>query len=190
MKKRKNKYAICPSCKGERYQTEMQVAISQKDKLDSIQYKNYKGLEDNSYHSFVNSNFDWACDICLDTKMAIVANPSLQNFCWNPNYSYYDTKHQCRTCKSDFIFSKEEKKYWYETLQFWIDSTAIHCVECRKEKRELKKENTTLSSILKKEEKEISIEELESVIDIYTKWEKTERTKYYQALLKKKITNQ
>ncbi len=31
-----------------------------------------------------------------------------------------------------FLFFAEEQKYWYETLQFGLDSDCIRCYECRK----------------------------------------------------------
>lgn len=177
MKRSKNKYAKCPSCKAEIHKTEIKMAISEMEKTDRLQY--------NHYNNFIDSNFDWACDVCLDNKKAIRANPRLQNYSWNPNYAYYDSQFQCRNCNSDFIFSKEEKKYWFESLKFWIDSIPIHCIDCRKEIRQLKLENKMLSDILEKEETDISSDELNTVIEIYTKWAKKEKVKYYQAILRK-----
>ena len=46
-----------------------------------------------------------------------------------------------------------------------------------------------LSDILKKEATDISSNELETVIEIYTKWEKEEQAKYYQAILRKRIVH-
>lgn len=189
MKKGKKKYAKCPSCKAEIHKTAMKVAISEMEKTERLQYNHYKDLKIDIYNSFIDSNFDWACDICLEDAKAIKANPSLQNYSWNPNCAYYDSQLKCRSCNSDFKFGKEEKKYWFEGLKFWIDSVPVHCVNCRREIRQLKLENTMLSDILKKEATDISSNELETVIEIYTKWEKEEQAKYYQAILRKRIVH-
>ncbi len=189
MKRGKRKYAKCPSCKAEVHKTEMKVAISEMEKTERLQYNHYKDLKIDTYNSFIDSNFDWACDVCLEDAKVIKANPSIQNYSWNPHYAYYDSQLKCKNCNSDFIFGKEEKKYWFESLKFWIDSVPIHCVNCRREIRQLKLENTMLSDILKKEETDISLDELNTVIEIYKNWEKEERVKYYQAILRKRTTH-
>lgn len=167
----------------------METVISVMKKLDRDQYKHYKELKIDTYSSFIQSNFDWACDDCLNSKKAIQAIPELQNYCWNPHYAYFDSTFICNKCKSEFIFKKEEKKFWYESLKFWIDSTPNNCTSCRKDIRQLKIENKTLSEILRKEESEIEVGELEKVIAIYTKWEKIERAKYYKSILVKRKRN-
>ncbi len=184
-KSKKQKYAKCPCCQTERHRTEMKTAIAQMEKLDRAAYKHYKALSIDTYASFIDSDFNWACDVCLNNKKAILAHPSLQQYAWNPNYAYFDTRHTCRTCETVFTFSKEEKKYWFETLKFWTDAEPVNCVNCRKEVRQFKNQNTRLSNILQQKEEDISIEELEEVIEIYTKWEKIKRVKYYQSVLRK-----
>lgn len=164
----------------------MELAISEMEKRDRIEYKNYKELGIDTYNSFVDSNFSWACDSCLQSKKAIKGNPELQNYCWNPNYAYFDSPKICKTCKSEFIFSKEEKKYWYESLKFWIDSEPVNCVNCRREIRQYKLENKILSEILRKKEIEIPTNEVEKVVEIYSKWQMEDKTKYYQSILNKR----
>jgi hypothetical protein len=173
----------------EKHQTEMKVAIAQMEKLERAEYKHYNELNINTYYSFnsfINSDFNWACDNCLNNKKAILASPNAQNYCWYPNYAYFDTTHTCRTCNIEFTFGKEEKKYWFENLKFWIDAEAVNCPKCRKEIRQFKTENTRLSKILKQREDDISVDALNEVIEIYIKWEKIERVKYYQAVLRKR----
>jgi len=186
-KKQKKKYAKCPCCNKEKHRTEMKMVIAQKEQLDRASYgKYYKELDIDTYGGFIDSNFDWACDACLESKKAVKANPNTQNYCWYPYYAYFDLSINCKTCKSEFVFSKEEKKFWFESLKFWIDSEPVNCVTCRKEIRQLKKENKILSDILSKKEDDISFTELEKVIEIYTIWQKEDRVKYYQSVLKKR----
>jgi len=183
MKKKKQKYPKCPCCGIEKHRTEVRQAISILEKIARQEYKHYKEL---GFGVGVNDDYEWACDECLASKKAIEANPGLQNYCLHPHIAYSDVTFNCNTCGNDFIFSKEEKKFWYENLKFWIDSRPNNCVDCRKEIRQLKIENKLISGILSKEESEMTHEELESVIAIYSKWEKLERAKYYTSVLKKK----
>lgn len=185
MAKEKKKFAKCPSCGTEKHRTEMRTSLAILEKLEKAQFKHYKELGLDAYNSFINSSFEWACDQCLQQGRAIVANPTLQNYCWNPHIAYFDSKLVCRTCGTDFIFSKEEKKMWYESLKFWIDAAPVNCLHCRRELRQFKGENKTLSVLLKKEESSISPEELNTIIAIYEKWGKEDKVKYYTSLLKK-----
>lgn len=45
---------------------------------------------------------------------------------------YYDLERTCEDCKRKFIFFADEQKYWYEVLQFGLDSDCIRCTDCRK----------------------------------------------------------
>ena len=162
------------------------MAISLVEKEDRKQYGDYyKELEINTYKSFLNEDFSWACDQCLRSGKAVTANPSAQFYSWHPHYAYFDTQHICRTSKVKFIFGKEEKRYWFETLKFWTESKPVNSPECRKELRELKAENKLLSDLLRKDEKELSAEELEQIIEIYSKWDKIEKAKYFASVLRK-----
>ncbi|SHK33117.1 Probable zinc-ribbon domain-containing protein [Chryseobacterium polytrichastri] len=170
----------------EKYKAEISVCLSILENIIKIHFKQYKDLNIDAYEDFTNNNFEWACDLCLKNKKAIIAIPPLQNHVWNPKVAYYDTYLICRTCGKDFTFTKEEKKIWYETLQFWIQSSPVNCLQCRQQIRLLKIQSSTLSSILKKDKKEMSIEELTTVVEIYQKWNKPEKVKHYESLLKKK----
>jgi len=162
----------------------MRQAITAMERLERSQYENYNELGIDSYSSFIDSDFSWACDTCLETKNAISAQSSLQKYSWNPHYAYYDSTFQCQTCQESFKFKKEEKKLWYEKLKFHIDSEPANCLSCRKDLRTLKNENTLLSNILLNNVDELTQEDIIQVIDIYKKWGKVEKVKYYQSLLK------
>ncbi len=187
MPRRKNKFPTCPSCHSPRYKTELEQVMNSMTAVDRKAYPNIKTSKEESYTSFIDANFDWACDPCLIGKRAILANPNSQTYCWNPHYAYFDTTIECHKCNNKFTFSKEEKKYWYENLKFWIESVPINCVDCRKATRKLKKENKILSDIIMKEEAKLTIEELKNIIDIYATWGKTERSKYFNSVLKRKL---
>jgi hypothetical protein len=186
MAKPKKKYPKCPCCLTERNRTEMKVCLSILEKIERKEFKHYKEWGIDPYNSFIGDNFEWACDTCLNEKKAILANPGLQTFVWSPNLAYFDSEKVCRTCGKDFKFTKEEKQLWYEKLKFWMDSEPVNCLQCRRELRVLKAENKILSGILQKAEKEITVDELKTVADIYRKWDKPEKVKFYEAMTRKK----
>ena len=158
------------------------------EQQEKVQFKLPIELQLISYQKFVNNHLTWACDGCLKSKKALLARPSFQTHSpiGEPHYAYFDSRFTCRTCKEKFVFSKEEKQYWYEKLQFWVFSTPVNCASCRKEIRELKAENTTLSDLLRKQEGDLTQEELETVRGIYEKWGKEDKVNYYTAVLRKR----
>lgn len=187
MTKKKKKYAICPCCSAEKHRTEMTVCLAILEKDEMAEYRYYKENNIDSYDSLIDGQLGWACDVCLKDKKAILANLAQQTPSLTPQFAYFDTQKVCRTCGVDFIFKKEEKQLWYEQLKFWIDSEPVNCLKCRQEIRLLKEENKTLSDILQKDENEIPIDELRGVVDIYRKWDKIERAKFYEAMLQKRV---
>jgi transcription elongation factor Elf1 len=186
MAKSKTKYAKCSSCLTDKHKTEMTISLSVMDKITRKEINNYKELNIDIYSAFINSDFEWACDTCLTTKKAVLANTGLQTPSMNPHLAYFDKNLMCKSCGEEFLFTKEEKRFWFEVLKFWIDSEPVSCLKCRREIRVLKSENKILSEILKKELAQISIEELEKVIEVYRKWDKNDRVAFYEAQLKKR----
>jgi hypothetical protein len=84
----------------------------------------------------------WACDKCLEKGKAILADPTQQTFVdFVPYYAYFDRKFQCRKCGKLFTFSANEQRYWFETLKFWVQSYPKDCIDCRRRKREAKKQS-------------------------------------------------
>ncbi len=186
MKRSKKKLAICPSCLEEKHRTEIKTCISILEKIEKREFKHFKEFGYNVSDCFIDANFEWACDNCLQgnhlkKKKAILANPGVQNTPWTPHLAYSDSKIICSTCQNEYIFTKEEKKVWYESYQLPTTAFPYTCLACRRKNSE----NKILSEILKKEEKDITPNELNRVIEIYTSWEKIEKAKYYQSLLKR-----
>ncbi|HEX6427904.1 MAG TPA: zinc-ribbon domain containing protein, partial [Niastella sp.] len=161
----------------------MTVCLAILEEMEKKEYKHYKELNIDTYNNFIDSSFEWACDVCLQNKKAILASPAQQNTSLTPSLAYHDIEKNCRTCGAEFTFTKEEKKLWYEQLKFWIDSEPVNCLKCRRQIRLLKAENKTLSDILQKDEQEITIDELKIVSDIYRKWDKIEKVKFYESMV-------
>ncbi|MGV3696173.1 zinc-ribbon domain containing protein [Flavobacterium sp.] len=103
-----------------------------------------------------------------------------------PHLAYADKLLDCHSCKKGFVFSKEEKKAWYESYTLPISAQPDNCLDCRRKIQKHNAENKLLSEILKKEEDAITDDELEQVVGIYTSWDKMEQSKYYLSLLIKR----
>jgi hypothetical protein len=83
------------------------------------------------------THIHWACDACIQTGKAILADPTQQTFVdCVPYYAYFSLSFEaCRTCGKPFQFSASEQQYWYETRKFWVQSMPKDCVDCRRERR-------------------------------------------------------
>jgi hypothetical protein len=74
----------------------------------------------------------------IDYGSAVPADPERQNCSICPRYWYVDTIFPCDRCGSAFAFTAAEQRVWYEEYGFWIDSLPKHCLDCRRELRDLK----------------------------------------------------
>ena len=74
----------------------------------------------------------------LDYTSAVRADISKQDYSVCPRHWYLDATFRCPQCRNCFEFSVDEQRFWYEELGFWIDSTAKHCRQCRRDLRHLK----------------------------------------------------
>jgi len=69
---------------------------------------------------------------------AVPGDVSRQQYCAAhhvPKYFYVDEARTCVQCRETFTFSAKEQKFWYETLQFNLASSAIRCRSCRKQRQ-------------------------------------------------------
>jgi hypothetical protein len=85
------------------------------------------------------SSAGWKYDPTFVPKLpkgAIAGDITRQVYCCaSPHYAYVDSTRTCVQCRQHFVFSATEQKYWYETMQFNLHSTAIRCVVCRRKRR-------------------------------------------------------
>ena len=66
---------------------------------------------------------------------AVAADPTHQfNATFWPRH-YFDRERVCRDCKRPFLFFAAEQKYWYEDLEFGLDSDCVRCIPCRKKEQ-------------------------------------------------------
>ncbi len=63
---------------------------------------------------------------------AICADLQRQSPATVPVTHYFDVKRVCTDCNRPFIFFAEEQQYWYEVLEFPLESDCLRCITCRK----------------------------------------------------------
>ena len=130
--------------------------------------------------------YEWACDDCIETGQALLANPRKQFFKfkypWDtafPYLAYRDREFTCRDCGEAFVFSKTEQQFWYEKMQFVVHSKPVRCLACRKRKRHSRALNTELSNLLKNGKPEDRTALLR-IAEIYAEMGKPEKEKAYR----------
>jgi len=186
MKRRKRKQRpVCPSCKIGQHTAELTTVVGMFQANHNTHFPNLTSENKITDQSFLDADFEWACDVCLESGKAVIAIPEKQVTSGFPHLAYVDTEYKCITCAQPFLFKKEEKQLWYEQLKFAASSTPDSCTDCRKTIRKQKVENKQLAALLKKPEANLTVEELQQVISIYKAWNKKERVANYKSLLKK-----
>ncbi len=184
--KLKVRFAKCLCCQNERHKTEVKQILSILDKRNSRLYPNLKGWNLDSYKELIDSYFYWACDYCLTNGSAVLSNMSDGQGTETPHLAYFDTSFLCKVCGIECVFTVSEKKAWYEQYQLPISSIPDKCLKCRKNQKLLREQNKLLSDLIKKEVANLTEQEIEQVIAIYTKWEKNDKVGYYTSILKKR----
>lgn len=176
--KSKKKHLTCQSCKGDVYDSGLTKTLGRSVWL----WGATKNLE---REDLKQGKFKWACDDCLNSGKALLGNPEAQLYCdFDPYLAYFDLDKVCEKCHKDYVFRKEEQKYWYETLKFWVQSRPKHCTKCRQEVREEKKLNSELSILLKDKEK-LMVGDMERLSEIYNEINKPDKSRYYKNLIAK-----
>lgn len=139
----KKEKLTCPVCRGDIYDSNLKKTLGRKVEL----WGNVTILDRSDLK---HGRYQWACDDCLISGSALIGNPEAQLYLDSPPYlAYFDLRNVCEKCNEEYIFRKEEQKYWYEYLKFWVQSQPKHCSKCRREVREQKKLNNELSTLLK-----------------------------------------
>lgn len=180
--RRPRKRQICPVCNCASNRKVNKIVI---EKLESIKAKNLLWYSNHPWNGgvdqlFEQSHFEWACDNCVEAGKAIEAQIEKQTYCDYPPYlMYFDKIMECQQCASSFTFSKEEQKYWYEELEFWVQSTPKHCEHCRKEIRKKKGINTELSQLLKNGDENLNSKVLYRIAELYQEMGKDGKMKMY-----------
>lgn len=183
----------CPCCDLLKDQNEVQTLLEQFYLMKSGALKSKEVTIDFDWLvSMLEGGWkQWACDQCLKSGKAIIADSSKMNFTVSPKYlAYFDKKITCETCKKDFIFSAQEQQYWFETLKFWQDSYPKKCLTCRKKIRQQSALHTELFNLTKDLDKDNpDPNQLQRITEIYEELgvATTEKARRYTTLMKKKL---
>lgn len=82
---------------------------------------------------------------------AVAADLDRQTPATIPVTHYLDIERKCAECRRWFIFFAEEQKYWYEELEFPLESDCLHCSECRKVRQELQQQRFRYEELIKQD---------------------------------------
>jgi len=184
---------VCPVCRSERT-TDNRTVVRDKIANLAIDFPRwfeffYRGDEALAFDYLTRGKHGWACDACLSSGAALLADYHKQDFCdWPPYLAYTDETLNCRTCQSEFIFTKEEQLYWYETLCFLVQSRAVNCERCRNDIRAEKKTYTEAqkqAQLLKASLDLTDIEQVSTLISLYDQTGSHKKVKYYTGILMK-----
>ena len=75
--------------------------------------------------------------LAVHHQTAVRACVEKQNYSVCPRHWYINADFKCERCGSDFTWSAEEQKAWFEDYFFWVNSQPLHCKTCRAELRHL-----------------------------------------------------
>lgn len=74
----------------------------------------------------------WACDECLDSGAALIANPANQTYCdCPPFFAYFTVKFLCDQCDTEFLFTKEAQRERFEVEKKWVQVWPHYCRACK-----------------------------------------------------------
>jgi len=156
--KREKQNLVCPCCQvtqGERAKQSLRDI-----ELKCSRHKAAWWFRDSwSIQAAIEGKLQWACPTCLKRSIALQGKPWLQTWCdHTPYFAFFDVELNCVDCQNRFVFSASEQQFWYEKLQFWVQSRPKQCKSCRKVRRQIKQANTRLQELLKNCDRSNSID--------------------------------
>ncbi len=183
-KKLKKEVYTCPCCGQKKDKSELSFVISaSKVVATNVNFcqQCWGIVEERSKNPFYLPYNRWACDACINKRIAKLANPGRQQYEEHlPYFAYFDKEYTCKSCNKIFVFSKEEQCYWFENLRFWglQDFVPANCPRCRKEQRIHKQLQNRLMELLKRENiKDVHI--LKEISDIYAQMGNQSKSELY-----------
>lgn len=149
----------------------------------------YGGSEERALEALTQASCRWACDSCLSSGAAIVGDYKKQEFLdWPPYLAYVDRSLTCRSCGCKFTFGKEEQVYWYETLGFWVQSSAVNCKSCRKSLREARDAYAGAQREIEKLKSSADLTDVDQLLRLIALYEQTDSHKkvgFYTSALRR-----
>lgn len=169
---------VCPCCKTSRSLREVSMVLA----------KVAPRVRDDEEPVDLLRGTEWGCDHCLSSGLAVMAKSDCHHLgrCGCPSWilSYYDQARKCARCSEPFVFTKEEQRYWYEELNFYMASVPNECAPCRRLIRQ-EHSGTRRLSVLIPRFKRGETELLETICDIYIEMGKTDRAMQFLAMARR-----
>ncbi len=130
----------------------------------------------------------WACNECLETGKAVLADTSKQHYGLGGPILYYldlpfTCSRGCSYCGGSYVFTISEQKYWYEELNFFVESIPSFCEGNRKRLRLMKVNQKKLGVLINKKNKDVK--DLEEIRDIYIEFDLLDKAKIINNQIKK-----
>jgi hypothetical protein len=85
----------------------------------------------------------------IDYTTAVRATVAAQDYSVCPRNWYIDARFRCNACDTEFVWSADEQRVWFEVYRFYVDSRPTLCRDCRAKRRDaiqLRKEYDALVS--------------------------------------------
>lgn len=172
----------CPCCKKVRGIKELSKVIAQVIPL----------MREGDTPDYYIRGTQWACDSCLSKGKANAANIHCHHLahCGCPSWilAYVDQERSCTRCQNKFLFDKDEQRYWYEELNFYMASVPNECPPCRKAIRDELRGQRRLSGLLPRFRKG-EVDFLETIVQIYLEMDKPESAHKFLASASKLYAN-
>ena len=169
---------ICPCC-GEVVRPAM-TRLQQMESRMNAHWLNGESLVEKAIRKEFNT---WACMNCERNKRAVFPDYSKQNYGLGGPILFYITKEMsCDTCKTNFTFTAEDQRFWYEDLYFNYDSYPKNCLSCRKETRRKKALHQQLANLLHDDPK--TAEQMTAIAKVYQELGIEEKAALYSARAK------
>jgi len=178
---------VCPCC------LKTKIALNKIsrfiDQLESLKPQSY--YMDNQSVYFVTAKkfkteedyleIKWACNECLGRKKALISTTITTQREGNtaPVFAFFDFKSSCAKCHKDFIFKKEEWKYWIDELNFYYQTTKKYCERCYPIEKLKKCLSSNISELEAKSFGQEYVDLALEVSEIYLKLNNREKSKGY-----------
>jgi hypothetical protein len=150
-------FATCPAC-GKQRDVEKQAALRRVEdewfRREALRYERgspfypreggMRGLACAGH-----ARWFWACDACIQSGRAVVANIAKQLLgVGTPFAAYVDRPFRCEDCGSESVFSAREQRHWFEELGFLIWVYPKQCLPCRRARHDRARLNQSLAEAL------------------------------------------
>jgi len=154
--KRKKKLT-CPCCRSTITERDAGQTLTDIRKVNGI-FFSHDPQEKNVEMVMLRHYQGWACDDCLQTGKAIKGDPDQQP---TGSMMSHDTEYlafwdsnwiDCRDCGEQFVFSKEDQLFYYQTLGKSREARAVRCQPCREALKEKYRPALELGKMLENDE--------------------------------------